>query len=279
MIRPNSWSPEHDALLRQYAPTLRASDLSPLLGGRSAWTIRAYARRHGIPLEFSCKRTHLQNARVHSVDHGYFGTIDTAEKAYWLGAILADGTVHEQRGRNGGVTHRMSLSQHASDREWLERFRADIEASYPLKLSSGTTLALAVSSRQMCDDLRRHGVTPRKTFGHPAPTVRGPLLPHFVRGFFDGDGCIYTSVRKVSQDPVVLFSATLGMCEWLLREIRQGASISTGGVYRVSSPVIRAARFPGRRAVEAIYRWMYHDATRWMPRKRTVFESIYGVVQ
>lgn len=285
------WSAEHFAILRELAPTHRAVLIGPLVG-RSEGAVRRYAHLHGIPMEFSCKRTHLQNARVHQVNHEYFDIIDTPDKAYWLGAILADGVVHVQRQTNS-ATHRFSLSQHVNERAWLEQFRDDIGTTYPLKPSNeGQALAIAISSHKLCDALRSHGVVERKTYGHPIPTVAGAMLPHFVRGFFDGDGCIHAGkLRDHAKpgstypkrgngflDPVITFSATEAMCHWLLAEIRNGAGITSGGVYRVSSPVIRSTRFAGRRAVEAVYRWMYADATRWMPRKRTIFESLYGIL-
>jgi hypothetical protein len=291
----DQWSQEHVATLRQFAPTLTAKAISPLVGGRNLNTIRVYAGRHGIPMEFTSKRTHLQNARIHQVNHEYFDVIDSPDKAYWLGAILADGVVHVNRSkRHSGITHRVSLSQHVHERAWLEQFRDDLGTTYPLNPGNdGQSLAIAISSLKLCNALRSHGVVERKTYGHPVPTITGPMLPHFVRGFFDGDGCIHSRPAKIRAkpgstypkgrghgylDPVITFSATEAMCEWLLTEIRRGAGISTGGVYRVSSPVIRSTRFAGRRAVEAVYRWMYADATRWMPRKRAIFESLYGAL-
>jgi hypothetical protein len=276
MDKRRTWTSDQDALVRRLALTHRASEIAEMLG-RSEEQVRVYAIRRGIRMEDRSKRRHLRNARKHDADETFFGVIDTEPKAYWLGAMFADGVVHVQRARrHEGVTHRLSLSQHISDRAWLEQFRADLNATNPLKASKNS-LALAVSSLQLCDDLRSHGCIERKTHGHPDPSGIPPeLIHHFVRGFFDGDGCIHSRIRKTSPDPVVLFSCSPSMAIWLLSTVREGAGISSGGVYAVSSPVIRAVRFPGRRAVESIYGWMYRDATRWMPRKRAVFTSIYG---
>ncbi|MFH0980741.1 MAG: hypothetical protein V2A79_04290 [Planctomycetota bacterium] len=40
--------------------------------------------------------------------------------------------------------------------------------------------------------LRRFGVVPGKSKGHPVPILRESEIPHFIRGFFDGDGCVGT---------------------------------------------------------------------------------------
>jgi len=45
----------------------------------------------------------LSGKSIRSIDENYFGSIDTEEKAYWLGFIAADGCINELRpaGRTG----------------------------------------------------------------------------------------------------------------------------------------------------------------------------------
>lgn len=125
----------------------------------------------------------------------YIKLIDTPEKAYWLGFIYADGYVRDTAG------HRMmGIALSERDRKHLEAFKDDIQATYlihtytPAKTSSSYSSSpycrIQIFGDDICDDLQKHGVATNKTNMLRAPSVEENLVPHFIRGYFDGDGCI-----------------------------------------------------------------------------------------
>lgn len=58
-------------------------------------------------------------------------------------------------------------------------------------------LILAMASKHMCESLEKWGLTQNKTFTITFPDfLKEDLISHFVRGYFDGDGCACISRRK-----------------------------------------------------------------------------------
>lgn len=53
-------------------------------------TLQRHLQQRGL------SRSNKQNSRKYQVDHGYFNTIDSEEKAYWLGFLYADGYVSKR---------------------------------------------------------------------------------------------------------------------------------------------------------------------------------------
>lgn len=138
-----------------------------------------------------------RNRNWHTFNEYYFDSVDTPEKAYWLGFITADGCVSSVKHH-----YRVDIKLMESDAGHLEKLRSAVSAEGTVRFSprrgvAGPAAALWLSSRHFVESLAALGVGPRKSL-----TVKpwdGPagLMPHYWRGMFDGDGCISrSSVRK-----------------------------------------------------------------------------------
>ena len=58
-------------------------------------------------------------------------------------------------------------------------------------------LTLILSSKHMCESLEKYGLTQNKTFTITFPNfLNEKLIPHFIRGYFDGDGTTSVFKRK-----------------------------------------------------------------------------------
>lgn len=55
-------------------------------------------------------------------------------------------------------------------------------------LNKGESYYVSITSTRMVADLERLGVIERKTGFEKIPNIDPGLIPHFLRGFFDGDG-------------------------------------------------------------------------------------------
>ena len=69
-----------------------------------------------------------QDNHTYKADYRAFSKIDSAEKAYWLGFIAADGCVYE-RPNNGSV----KLNIHQRDEEILIKLRTFLKGNMPIK--------------------------------------------------------------------------------------------------------------------------------------------------
>lgn len=129
-----------------------------------------------------------------------FHTIDTPEKAYWLGFLTADGYNNEERG-----TIQLNLGN--IDKGHLVKFYNFIEAKEPveqyIKPTVGgvgqRTWSLSLHDKDMSKDLKKLYVFQRKSTKEKFNwNLDKKLLPHYIRGYFDGDGHLSKKEVKIS---------------------------------------------------------------------------------
>jgi intein/homing endonuclease len=67
-------------------------------------------------------------------------------------------------------------------------------------INSGKQVSITKSSKELYQDLLSNGVYPRKSYDNKellkVPSIDDVLLPHFIRGFFDADGSVYTQANR-----------------------------------------------------------------------------------
>jgi hypothetical protein len=128
--------------------------------------------------------------------HNYFSVIDSEYKAYILGLIYADGCLVAPFNNRQG---RLSIAMQLEDGYILEKLRMDIVGkSFIVKHSPNQQKAgekkqavVNISSQEIFNTLVTIGCPPNKTVvGMTFPILDTSLMHHFIRGFFDGDGCI-----------------------------------------------------------------------------------------
>ncbi len=128
--------------------------------------------------------------------HDFFNKIDTEEKAYLLGLMIADGSVTHDP--NESTTNRSPMIRlEMVDKDIVERISKETQTDAKIKKinreGKSTTYLWAVRSREMADDLRKYGVIQGKTISTNMVYNNIPksLLRHYVRGLIDGDGSLY----------------------------------------------------------------------------------------
>lgn len=117
-------------------------------------------------------------------NESFFHDIDSEEKAYYLGYLMADGNVALRE--NSQPVVRMEL--HQKDRSVLEKLKELLDTDIEVKDTRKNCCCLRVHSRIMFNDLCSYGIVPNKTGREILPELEEPYLKHFIRGFFDGDG-------------------------------------------------------------------------------------------
>lgn len=136
------------------------------------------------------------NCRYH-FDDGYLDVIDSEAKAYLLGWIASDGSL-----RKSGYT----IAIHKRDRRILETLSEEISGgSIPVKVKKSGLVYLTINSSRMSSAACRHlSIGPRKKSNIVQfPILTDELKPIFMRGYFEGDGCIssFNSAIKRSRWP------------------------------------------------------------------------------
>lgn len=140
--------------------------------------------------------------KKYQVDDGYFSNIDTEEKAYWLGFLYADGYVRMKNGRSGQLKLKLS----SKDREHILLFNKCLSSNYPIKdyistikykdgVSKSNVSEVSIYNTKLVKDLIKNGCFSNKTFLIRLPNIDKSMYRHFIRGYFDGDGCISFSKK------------------------------------------------------------------------------------
>lgn len=156
------------------------------------------------------KRQYKRNSR-------YFNLIDTSEKAYWLGFLYADGYNDEQHGA-------ISLSLKADDKNHVQKFIDAIDYESNVKISLVNLnyrdapyekASVYLRDAEMSNDLARLGCIQNKSLKLFFPDIDNNLLPDFIRGYFDGDGCICKTKNGYAISFVGTFSMIQGIKQHL----------------------------------------------------------------
>jgi len=181
--------------------------------------IRRELRRAGVDAKDFRPRGHRgrrpTNARLYRFDA--FSKRD-AETAYWAGFVMADGCI-----RDGGE---FLMNVHEQDKSHIERFAKWMELEDKAVYSSsgrngsGPQSKIHLKHQRLLLDLAAWGVVPRKSYRFSEPQVPSELFPHFVRGWFDGDG--YVSLRKTKERCRI--TGNKSAMEWLGSQIASQCS-------------------------------------------------------
>lgn len=146
--------------------------------------------------DFGIDTSYYQPRSVNrSINRDFFEVIDTEEKAYILGLLMADGCV---RYRREGQCY---LTLELIDREIVERVQKELNSDSKIYEShrkrdyienEKQTYTFSVTDNKICNDLAKYGIVPMKTKKTDWLTQDIPynLRKHYLRGLFDGDGSI-----------------------------------------------------------------------------------------
>ena len=163
--------------------------------------------RQGIVYQLK-KRGILQRAykphrKDNTLNEDYFGVLDTPEKMYLVGFLMADGCILSTN-KYRKKPNRLYINISATDRELLVFIQKQLSTSQKIvdyipkgTYSTNPMCSLSINSQKICSDLLRCGVTPNKTGKECIcdEILNSDLLPHFIRGFFDGDGSVFNTKR------------------------------------------------------------------------------------
>ena len=188
-----------------------------------------------------------------------FETIDTEEKAYWLGFLYADGSV-------GSKEHKIELGLAEQDLKHIEKFRDFIGIMNKISYRPTTkSYRYSFRSESCKEDLIKQGCVPRKSLILNFPTedqVPKDLIRHFIRGYFDGDGW-FTNTESCFQIGLI---GTEDFIKGFLDNIE---------IYNKENKIFNVHRENGaKRYVFSAYtdvlnflNWIYKDATIYLDRK------------
>lgn len=196
-----------------------------------------------------------QGSSIPAANEKYFENIDSKRKAYWLGLLLADGSI--SKNRKG--TPRMKLSLKHEDSLFLQNFLDDIEAHTNLQ-RNGETTGVEITSKKIVEDLKKHGINSSKTETSTIPDINSKYYNSFLRGMIDGDGHVSKTRSRFS-----ITAKSKGRLENLAKCIPFETTIyENSGAYKIM--IGRKNNFLD------LVKWLYpdlEDTEPALPRKHT----------
>ena len=125
----------------------------------------------------------LNNQRVTKIT--YFDTIDTHEKAYFLGLLFADGYISKTPyGVNIGIALQLQ------DKYILEYLKKELNVSNKISDYKSSS-KFSITCQHMYNKLINLGMKENKShLDYKIPCIDKKFVNSFILGYFDGDGCI-----------------------------------------------------------------------------------------
>jgi hypothetical protein len=248
-------------------------------------SIRGVLLRHGIKLR----------SQARALDTTVFNKPLSAEAAYWIGLLLADGCLSDRlKQRKDGTfarTIRLSLSLKHQDIEHIKKFRQFLKSDATIGTHDGWSsigrdhsAQINVNASGFESRLRELGITPRKTATASAPSE---LLysRDFWRGVIDGDGSVgitrnkpRTKRRNTKSRPDYYERPfiTLGGTPQLIHQwamFMRSVDPTILPVQRILSPTFTNLRIGGSKA-RLVIAHLYSDALISLERKQEIANRI-----
>ncbi|MGI0058147.1 MAG: hypothetical protein ACREBJ_00125 [Nitrosotalea sp.] len=240
-------------------------------------SIKKYMIRHGL---------NFKKQIVYDCDHEFFSR-DNEEAFYVAGFVAADGCVKDRKNSSGNIRHELGIGLSKEDKNFLESLRRIMKAETPIrdflienskrnpKWNDCWKSEIIITSNQICEDLKRFNIVPRKslTYIFPEWMKTHPLKHHFIRGYNDGDGSFY--VPKLAEGKITeqIYLSLRGTPKFLtdvryileqecnLEEREKDIRISSGH---------GCLEYGGNGIVGKIADYLYQDATIYLLRKRDI---------
>ena len=217
----------------------------------------------------------------YKLDEHVFDNIDTEEKAYWLGFLMADGYNHETKTC-------VALRLQARDKEILEKYKLFLKTDVPIytftRVTSVNHLVKQYCEVNICspwfsDSLAKLGCKQGKTESLTFPEkVPEKLYNHFIRGYFDGDGCISVKIRKDRRKrngKSMRYQFTIVGKPNFLQKVQAIICKATKRrelpLKKCKSPIIECLHYTGRNRIVEAMNYLYKNATIYLKRKHDLY--------
>lgn len=219
-------------------------------------------------------------SKRYTVNAVYFDRIETEHQAYWLGLLWADGSINKTTPRSSGP-NRMRLVQLWTRKYLIEQFLEDIEADVEIKridkAGHAPIASIDINSRPLCMNLERLGFGLKRN-RIKVPPMDATLLHHFLRGYFDGDGCLSLYTQQMGNVTVYKQEWSLTGQNRFLENLRAAYEPVVGIVsntkmkrYKRTSNAV-SLRYGGKLDVLRVCSFMYKDATVYLKEKRMQYD-------
>lgn len=235
--------------------------------------------------KYNVKKTGIK----YSMNEHFFDVIDTEAKAYFLGLLFADGNNYYSN-----IHNKLTIGLQEGDEHILYEFAKQIEfdggickKTIPkennvlgIKVNLKDRYVLELNNKYLCQSAEKLGCIPNKSLKLKFPEwlIDPELQRHFIRGYFDGDGCLSSYIKTKSTNSRS-YSWDITSTIWFCNEVKNIISkelpnITSTVVDHTENGITKRLKIKGNRQVLSVCEWMYKDATIYLKRKYEKFLSL-----
>jgi hypothetical protein len=213
--------------------------------------------------------------RKKKFNENYFENIDSEDKAYFLGLIYADGCIIND---SKNFRYRLVLKLHKKDTHILEDLINCIESENSVWTHGKRDMCeVGFSGKKIINDLELIGLIQNKTFKLEYPTIRENLERHFLRGYFDGDGCIRISFDKrdnSERGDLRIVGGSIKFLDKMNERMNYLFGVNTNKLYGPKNKEYKFIGWAGMTDIEKIYDGFYCDSNLFLQRKKIIFDDV-----
>ena len=228
-------------------------------------------KEDGIIIRDPNKNSISKSKRIHELNETIFEVIDTEEKAYWLGFLYADGYIDKEKG--------FELTLKESDYDHLIKFQKFMQCDNNIAYrSQQKAYRIGIYSKKIAQDLINLGCFQAKSFTLKFPTseqVPEDLIHHFMRGYFDGDGCI-TYGQGQLRFSVIGTPEFLNDYEAYLLTALNRTTVNKRLRRFDWTENTETINYSGNKQVNKIFNFLYKNATIYLERKYAKYIAVLG---
>ena len=216
-------------------------------------------------------RSNITKQHFQLMNENFFETLDTEEKAYWIGFIYADGSLYT------GYTLSITLS--VKDRLHLQKLsnifgKEAKERSSFLNEKEYKQVRLNIYNKKIYNDLKKLGIENQKTYSESTKIIEmipKNLISHFIRGIFDGDGNIHKDKNNNGHFSICGNEDILNKIQMILIE---DVGLTKTKIYQLGDAWCWNLLYGGNISIKKIYEYLYKDSYIYLERKKIKFEEI-----
>ena len=237
------------------------------------------------------KKISINSRYLKKINHDYFDTIDSEDKAYLLGFIIADGCISIEPKKKNGVIYsynkRISFNNSIDDIVVLNLIKDKISPEVELRVFNNSDgvitrkdqISLKINSKKIVEKMISLNIKPRKTmdfnFKFNFDLLSENHKIDLIRGFIDGDGHFS---KKDGRLTFVVTSIDFG--NQILDIIKKNIPKTSFTINSIQGKTCIYHSFQINTGIDKdnlfeLYKLLYNNKRYFLPRKKETLDSIF----
>lgn len=261
--------PEEKMVVERYKNGETFSDIAKELDTNRSYLWKIATKSYGVETYQTSGYPKKFDMNIHT-----FKNIHNEKTMYLLGLIYTDGHISKARKRLHFVT---------TDKDQMENFKTCLESTQdyftvPETENSKRQYRIAVSYEPMIDDLLDYvPQSSKETKRINKEIVDSNSFNHFLRGFFDGDGCV------TKEGGQVIFTGNKELMASLENIIEEKYGITASGTNKIKGGFVKNENhntyhlgYYHNSSCQKFYKLFYDNANLYLTRKKNIFDKHWG---